>query len=362
MYKWLRASLMLSVALLLLTGCAIKTSPMAAVEVLQGPAPVRSWTPMEDALGCLKQHYPREINLRIGVSDIIDGTGQMFTGDSFSKAMTQRPDMMMVISLSKTGVRQVNRTSVAVAEWELKQAMEKRLGDGERVKIDTKAYDYRPVVAGTLLGSTHYVTGAITELNWNIKSKVAEFGVGGVQVGGRVYYISIAVDLVVTNTLTTEIVIARSYSKQLLGQEISAGLFRFFNVGKIGKIGPYELIEFNLGEKMNEPMQTALRWMFEAAAYDIVADLAGLRETCDQSLPPGTLGNSGPSTGNSDQSIGNSDQSIGNSGPSIGDSGPSTGNSGPSIGNSGPSIGDSGPSTGKSGKSTGKWGEYVEVP
>jgi len=287
-----RASLMLAVAVVPFMGCSLRTNRPSPVDVMQGPAPVRSSTPMENALDCMKQNYPKGSDLRIGVGEIVDGTGQMLTGDSNSRALTQRPDMMMVIGLSKTGVRQVNRGSLSVAEWELKQAMEKRLGDGQRVQIDNKYYDYRPVTAGKLLGSTHYVTGAITELNWNVKSKVAEIGVGGAQIGSKVYHISIAIDLVVTDTLTTEIVLARSYNKQLVGDEYAAGLYRFFDVGTHGQFGPFELFELNIGDKMNEPTQTALRWMFEVAAYDIVGELTGLGETCNTLLPPGTLGRS----------------------------------------------------------------------
>ncbi|MCP4210214.1 MAG: hypothetical protein GY764_01930 [Halieaceae bacterium] len=275
--------------MVMLTGCVATPAPRVPVATLLGPVPVRNWTPMEDALNCLRMNYPKKLDIRMAVSDVKDGTGQLMEESSLSKVVTQRPDMMMVVGLAKTGVRQVNRNAIGVTEWELKQAMAKRLGDKRRVRIDGSVYDYRPVMAGTILGSTHYVSGAITEFNWNIKSNVAELGVLGAEYGKRAYHAKVAIDLMLTNTRTTDIVLARSYSKQILGLETTVGLFRFFNVTEGGQLGPTELFQFNLGDKVNEPTQTALRWIFETASYDFVSQLTGLAATCHAKLPEGTL-------------------------------------------------------------------------
>ena len=258
---------------------------------LAGPAPVRGSTQVDAALRCLAEHFPRDVDLRLSVNDLTDGTGATLSGDSLSRALTQRPDVMMTIGLAKTGVRMVNRSSTGVAEWELRQAMQKYIGDG-RAFVDPqtqKPVPYRPVLAGALLGSTHYVSGALSELNWNVSSQVAEAGVGGFTIGARSYRISMAADLIVTRTRSTEIVIARSYSKQLVGQETGAGLFRFFDVGSgSSNWGPKEVFEFNVGKQANEPVQTAVRWMLETAAYDIVSELTGTGEFCDHLLPEGS--------------------------------------------------------------------------
>ncbi|MCP4210213.1 MAG: hypothetical protein GY764_01925 [Halieaceae bacterium] len=279
-----------SATTLMLAGCVTTTDPGTPVESLRGPSPVRSWTPMDDALSCLRQHYPRKSRLRLAVNDFKDGTGQLLDQSSLSKAVSQRPDMMMIVALGKTGVRQVNRSSLGVAEWEMKQALAKRLGDQRRVQIEGSVYDYRPVLAGALTGSSHFISGAITELNWNIRSNVGEIGALGLEAGGRLFRVNVAIDLMLTNTTTTEIVTARSYTKQIVGIEFASGLFRFFNVTSGGQLGPTELFQFNLGEQMNEPTQTALRWVIEAAAYDIIANLAGLKKQCERALMPGTLG------------------------------------------------------------------------
>lgn len=275
----------------MLAGCATTDDTTRPAATPVGPAPTYAVTQMESALKCLAGVYPAAADLRIGVNDLTDGTGATLSGDTFSKMLTQRPDMMMTIALAKTGARVVNRSSTGVSEWELKQAMQKYIGDGKaRINPASKEpIPYRPILAGSLLGSTHYVSGAISELNWNIKSDVSEFGVGGLTLGGRNYRISLGVDLIVTNTTTTEIVMARSYSKQLVGREISSGLFRFFDVGRASKnFGPKEVFEFNLGRQANEPVQTAVRWILETAAYEIVSSLSGVGSSCDDLLPEGS--------------------------------------------------------------------------
>lgn len=275
----------------MLAGCATTDDTTRPAATPVGPAPTYAVTQMESALKCLAGVYPAAADLRIGVNDLTDGTGATLSGDTFSKMLTQRPDMMMTIALAKTGARVVNRSSTGVSEWELKQAMQKYIGDGKaRINPASKEpIPYRPILAGSLLGSTHYVSGAISELNWNIKSDVSEFGVGGLTLGGRNYRISLGVDLIVTNTTTTEIVMARSYSKQLVGREVSTGLFRFFDVGRASKnFGPKEVFEFNLGRQANEPVQTAVRWILETAAYEIVSSLSGVGSSCDDLLPEGS--------------------------------------------------------------------------
>lgn len=275
----------------MLAGCATTDDTTRPAATPVGPAPTYAVTQMESALKCLSGVYPAAADLRIGVNDLTDGTGATLSGDTFSKMLTQRPDMMMTIALAKTGARVVNRSSTGVSEWELKQAMQKYIGDGKsRINPASKEpIPYRPILAGSLLGSTHYVSGAISELNWNIKSDVSEFGIGGLTLGGRNYRISLGVDLIVTNTTTTEVVMARSYSKQLVGREVSSGLFRFFDVGRASKnFGPREVFEFNLGRQANEPVQTAVRWILETAAYEIVSSLSGVGSSCDDLLPEGS--------------------------------------------------------------------------
>jgi curli production assembly/transport component CsgG/holdfast attachment protein HfaB len=283
-----------------LAGCTALTPLDEDVAPVVGPAPRLNTTPMATALACMRSQQSSR-DLRIGVSDFVDGTGVMEGGTQNSRAVTQRPDMMMVVALAAAGAHLVNRSSINVSEWEMNKAMEKKLGDGSPEVIDRKQILFRPIRAGIILGSTHYVTGAVTELNWNIDSGVAEAGAYSANIGRRTYRISVAIDVVVTDTQTTEIVYAKSFKKQLVGFESNANFFRFVNENtalQILSLGntdaaavtqELELFDANLDEKQNEPSQTALRWVIELAAYDIMRDLKRTGNSCDSLLPPQTF-------------------------------------------------------------------------
>lgn len=285
-----------------LSGCTAFTPNDQDVAPVMGPAPRVNTTPMAGPLACIaSQPSPRD--LRIGVSDFVDGTGVMEGGTQNSRAITQRPDLMMVTALSAAGAHLVNRSSVNVAEWEMNKAIEKKLGDGHPDVVDNQTIQFRPVRTGIILGSSDYVTGAVTELNWNIDSGVAEAGAYSLNLGKRTYRISVAIDVVVTNTQTTEIVFAKSYKKQLVGFESTANFFRFFNENTAASIlslgnanattvaQELELFDANLDQKDNEPTQTALRWIIELAAYDIMRDLKHNGSSCDTLLPSSTFDN-----------------------------------------------------------------------
>ena len=267
----------------LLTGCTTWVPLSRNDSQLVGPAPYANQTPMNSALLCLRP-FTKDRDLRLGVADFVDGSGaSMGNTDVNGHYFSQRPDLMMIVALNKAGVRLVNRTSTAVAEWEMRQAMDKRLGDGKSTVVGTTKYDYRPVRAGEFLGSNYYIHGAITEINWALANGVEEYGFLGADAGKTTYRVSMAIDLVVTNSATTEVVFARSYAKQLVGYQVQAGVFRFVDVS----VGPThtELFESNVGDKKNEPVQRALRWLIESAAYDTVAELEGRHQSCDALVP-----------------------------------------------------------------------------
>lgn len=276
---------MASVAALALSACTTWTPVYKDVTPLVGPVPYLNRTPMHGALVCLQGSTRANQDVRLGVADFIDGSGaSMGDTDVNGRYFSQRPDLMLIVALSKTGVRLVNRTSTAVAEWEMRQAMDRRLGEGKPVVVGQTRFDYRPVRAGDLLGSTYYLNGAITEINWSLSSNVEEAGFLGATAGRRTYRVSMAVDLVVTNSLTTEVVFARSYSKQLVGYETGAGVFRFVEATIMPK-SRVELFQANIGQKQNEPVQQALRWLVELAGYEVVASLTGGDDRCDALVP-----------------------------------------------------------------------------
>lgn len=263
------------------------TGQMGQITPVKGPSPRLTTTPVKEALTCVSKYRNKGQDLRVAIGDIVDGTGARTFTDGSSTLLPQRPDMMFTVAMHDTGLKILNRNATKVAEWEMVQSMEKRLGEGRTTKVDDQEFNYRPVAAGSMLGSTHFVTGALTEVNWNIHSSEVNNNIAGGFRTEKQYYISVAVDLMVTDTRTTEITLARSYTKQIVGKELSNGLFRFFDIGDQGAgIGPLELFDSSAGAQSNEPVQNAVRWLMATAAYDIASTLTHTSKRCDDKLIP----------------------------------------------------------------------------
>jgi curli biogenesis system outer membrane secretion channel CsgG len=283
-------------ALLAAGGCTAVPPGDRPITVARGPLPARAATPMDPALACLRGALPAGLDLRLAVQSIPDRTG-VVDYDGPGAYVTQGAELMMVSALARSGVRQVNRTATNIAEWELQQAMEKRLGDGGKVQVGSATVAFRPVQAGALLGSTHTIYGGITELDFDLQSDGAEAHVAGFGAKARGYYIGVGLDVVVADTRSTEVVLARSYRKQIWGQELEANLFRFWDIGNggddIGEFGT-ELFDIRIGKQQNEPIHQSVRWVVEQAAYEIVRDLAGLGGRCESLVPEGSRSAAAP--------------------------------------------------------------------
>ena len=127
-------------------------------------------------------------------------------------------------------------------------------GPGEASAPDAPA-DYRKIIAGQVPGSDFYVVGGITELNYNIRSAGVDAYVGDKDSDGlkgnfrrRVFIMNIALDLRLVNTRTLEVVDVISYQKQVVGREVSLGVFDFLN-GTIIDVGA-EVTHLKRGQRV----------------------------------------------------------------------------------------------------------------
>lgn len=260
-----------------ISGCGILPDEQSMPEAqYQGTIPTKTQTPTDAALECLARAPDvRSSNVTLAVHVINDTTGKM-GGDDTGAVLPSDVAGMLVTSLQKTGVRQVNRVNTAVTEWELSRAQEQTLGDGRTVQIGDEEVTFRPIERGVLRGSDYVIDGNLTQLDFNTFSSGGEAFIGGIGGGGRIFALTTAADLRVTNTQTTEIRIAESYSKQAVGREIFASIFRFFGS---------EDFDIKIGEKQLEGLHAGVRWMMADAAYDIVSNLTNHSGACDRLLP-----------------------------------------------------------------------------
>ena len=274
MTKSLRKAKLLGAVLagaLSLSACVAPNAPYGGnyAKPIGGSPVTTNPTPYSEALVCMGD-YARAANLsqpKIAVGRILDYTGKEdFEG---GRRVTQGASLMAISAFAKAGARLVERFDTSVSELELRYANNRLISDGP-----TEEADYRRIMAGSIPGSDFYLVGGITELNSNIRSVGADASVGGVSVddvkgnlGAKMFVVNVGLDLRLVETETLEVVDVISYQKQVIGREISAGIFDFAG-GNIFDVG--------VGERAIEPIQLAVRSVVERAVLEMTANLYGI--------------------------------------------------------------------------------------
>lgn len=271
-----RAGALLSAASLALSGCVTPTAGADGLYATPiGTAPVTANpTPYTPALVCIAQ-YARQYNLRaprISVARISDYTGKE-EADGSGRKITQGASLMAMTAFAKAGVQMVERFDTSVSELELKYANNKLIGDSPEPTPDGPA-EPRKIYSGQITGSDFYVTGGVTELNFNIRSAGADVAGGDRAADGlkgsfrsRIFVMNIALDMRLVNTRTLDVVDVISYQKQIVGREVGVGLFDFLNGNVFDVSG---------GTGALEPVQLAVRALVERAVVEMSANLYGM--------------------------------------------------------------------------------------
>ena len=282
-------------ALALLSGCVGASAGSNGLYARPiGNAPVTANpTPYSAALYCLAD-YARRYNLpspRIAVGRISDYTGTV--SPDGGRQITGGASLMAYSALGKAGARIVERFDTSVSELELRYANNKLIGDEAE---GPEGNQYRRILAGQVPGSDFYIVGGITEVNGNLYSSGFDAGMGEVDsnrggsgiIAGKTYVMNIAMDLRLVQTTSLEVVDVISYQKQIVGREVSAGLFDFLN----GNV-----FDLSAGQGGLEPVQLAVRAMVERATVEMMANLYGAPgpEICLNAAndPLGTVGPTG---------------------------------------------------------------------
>jgi curli production assembly/transport component CsgG/holdfast attachment protein HfaB len=281
--------LVFALAAFTLAGCI---TPWADSETGRYTAPIgnspviANETPYSDALRCLAG-YTSQHPLRMAVGQIADYTGKT-ESDASGRKLTQGGALMAMSALAKAGVPMVERFDTSVAELELKYANNKLIGG------DKDDGDFRKIMAGSIPGSDYYIVGGITELNFNIRSLGANGDGGGTSsnglkgtAGANMYVMNIAMDLRLVDTKTLEVVDVVSPQKQIIGRQVSAGVFDFLG---------HTFFDASLGESALEPIQLAVRSVIERAMLEMMSDLYHVPAgSCEASSDPlGDMQGRGP--------------------------------------------------------------------
>ena len=262
--KHLMKPLLFILAAIALEGCI---SPSADSDgrytaPIGGSPVISNETPYSAALRCMGgivgQHP-----VRIAVGQIADYTGKT-ESDGSGRKVTAGAALMAMSALSKAGVHMVERFDTSVAEMELKYANNKLISDDKNPNNG----DFRKILAGSIPGSDYYIVGGITELNFNINSENASGNGGGTATnattgtaGGSLYVMNVGLDMRLVNTNTLEVADVISYQKQIIGRQVSAGVFDFLGTN---------FFDVSVGESALEPIQLAVRSVIERAVLEMV--------------------------------------------------------------------------------------------
>src|SRR5579863_1359776 len=230
------------------------TSPIGGAPVISNE------TPYSAALRCMSG-FVAQRPVRIAVGQIADYTGKT-ESDGSGRKVTAGAALMAMSAMNKAGVHLVERFDTSVAEMELKYANNKLIGDDQHP--NPQAGDFRKILAGSIPGSDYYIVGGITELNFNIRSENANGNGGGTATNatasGSLYVMNVGLDMRLVNTNTLEVADVISYQKQIIGRQISAGVFSFLGTN---------FFDASVGESALEPIQLAVRSVIERAVLEM---------------------------------------------------------------------------------------------
>jgi curli production assembly/transport component CsgG/holdfast attachment protein HfaB len=262
--KHLLKPLVFILAAIALEGCISPSADSVGryTSPIGGSPVITNETPYSAALRCMS-NFTSQHPVRIAVGQIADYTGKT-ESDGSGRKVTAGAALMAMSALSKAGVHMVERFDTSVAEMELKYANNKLIADDKNPNDG----DFRKILAGSIPGSDYYIVGGITELNFNIRSENASGDGGGTGTaattgvaGGSLYVMNVGLDMRLVNTNTLEVADVISYQKQIIGRQVSAGIFDFLGTN---------FFDASVGESALEPIQLAVRAVIERATLEMV--------------------------------------------------------------------------------------------
>jgi len=246
----------IALSTLILAGCATGPYPSQGVKPLFSFPVSTNDTPYSQCLASLAL-MPGSNMPVFAVGEVADKTGQVNYQEN-GHALTQGVSEMVISAIAKTRkARMVERLDLRIPLAEIKLAEQNRLTRSINDYVKLPASDF-------------VITGALTELNYNIVSDGAQLFVKGIGGGARTVVINVALDLRVINSRNFTIAYVSSLQKQIYGFEVQANVFRFFG---------NTLVEFDAGRVKNEPLQLGVRSVIEMGVYQIMTDFLGLPQS-----------------------------------------------------------------------------------
>ena len=232
--------------------------------VLKGSAIYENNTDYTYGLTCVSDRIDTNKIIRITVDAIPDKSGKVNSSEGYK--LTQGVESMAITALTKINTIQVvERRNMGTFNIEADLLKAKRIGDNKKYKISNgKTISYKPLLSGKVHGADYFITGAITEVNYNLSSSGQVLNVSGIELGGKTVRMSVAMDLRIVDVNTLNVINSISLQKQFIGKRTKAGVYRFFDS---------EFVNADAGSSIDEPLQTGVRALVERGVAHLVGSL-----------------------------------------------------------------------------------------
>ena len=252
----------------LLAGCSSNSRHYNEVEPLKGPAITENNTRYTSGLSCVSDRIKLSRKVKVTIDQIPDKTGKVNSGEGYK--ITQGVESMAITALSKIkAIQVVERRNIASFNIETELMEKKRIGDKKRYKLSNgRTINYKPLISGKIHSADYYITGAVTEVNYNLYSGGKVLNVSGLELGAKTVMMNVAMDLRIVDVHTLAVIDSISLQKQFVGKRTKAGLYRFIN---------QENVSYDGGSSTDEPIQMGVRSLVERGVAQLVGRLFSVR-------------------------------------------------------------------------------------
>jgi curli production assembly/transport component CsgG/holdfast attachment protein HfaB len=261
----------------LLVGCNGNNIKTTDYETLKGSKITENETPYTQGLQCVSDRITIGRKIRLTIDQIPDKSGKVNSSEGYK--LTQGVESMAITALTKIpAIQVVERRNIRAYNIEADLMRKKLIGDEKKYSLsDGKQINYRPMLSGSVSGADFYITGAITEVNYNIYSGGKMLHISGLELGKRTVVMNVAMDLRIVDVKTLDVINSISLQKQFVGERNKAGLYRFIKK---------ELVNLDVGSSTDEPLQLGVRSLVERGVAQLVGDLFKVRvnECYDNSI------------------------------------------------------------------------------
>jgi len=253
-----------------LVGCSNNDQYYDEVATIQGPSITENNTRYTSGLACVSERINLGSNkIKITIDQIPDKSGKVNSAEGYK--ITQGVESMAITALTKIhSIQVVERRNIASFNIEEELMRKKRIGDNnKKFKLSGgRTINYKPLLSGKINSADYYITGAVTEVNYNIYSGGGHLNISGLELGSKTVMMNVALDLRIVDVHSLEVISSISLQKQFVGKRNKAGLYQFFNK---------QLVDFEAGSNMDEPLQMGVRSLVERGVAELVGNLFNLR-------------------------------------------------------------------------------------